>query len=291
VRCVSAGLSPPTWMRACPRPSCGRPQGTNNRSAGSQFCFSTNPGLTRRSYVSKGSSAAGVDRSLVGTCLSSGRCRTPSRQLEIVRGSLPGAYPPTDGGLAGEQHASLGAVERTRRGEGVGSLDPRPRAFRVETGRVGAAADGSLDARRSCRPQCVIASRRAAWATESTPVPMWLVTRPGQMPWITKLLAPVSAEVGSGPLVGCTISSSSVRTVVHEVGLGVSSRFSALSRVEPEACCHAAGVNRQFGEHPAASERSTVVPCWGPASKTASETLARSEGQYVRRIAAAARPG
>jgi hypothetical protein len=51
---------------------------------------------------------------------------------------------------------------------------------------------------------------------------MWLVTRPGQMPWITKLLAPVSAEVGSGPLVGCTISSSSVRTVVHEVGLGVS---------------------------------------------------------------------
>ena len=131
-------------------------------------------------------------------------------------------------------------------------------------------------------PGCVIASISAAYETESMPVPMWLVCRPGHMFWMTRLLAPDSAEVGWGPLVGWTVSSVSDRTVVHAVGPGVGSRpgrLIARKRLDPAPCCQTAAGNLHRGVHPARSDPNVVVPCWVPATRTASETIRRSDGQ------------
>jgi len=72
----------------------------------------------------------------------------------------------------------------------------------------------TLAAPRFSLPPCATASTKAAKVTESRMVPMWLVVRPGQTPWIEMLLAPSSADVGCFPPCGCTVSSVSDRTVV-----------------------------------------------------------------------------
>src|SRR5215207_5396970 len=133
-------------------------------------------------------------------------------------------------------------------------------------------------------PLWLNASPNAAYDTESTPVPRWLVVRSGQMLWMTRLLAPLSADVGCAPPVGCTTSSSSVRTVVHDVGPNVSRRprrLNALSRSDPAACCQAAAGNRQLMPQLSARDEKAVVPCWVPASSTTSFTCLRNDGQYV----------
>ena len=78
-------------------------------------------------------------------------------------------------------------------------------------------------------------------------------------------MAPWSAEVGSAPPVGCTTSSTSVRTVVHEVGPNVSRRprrLSASSKSDPAACCQAAAgvANQAAHAQLAASDENAVVP-------------------------------
>src|SRR5215207_4734937 len=131
-------------------------------------------------------------------------------------------------------------------------------------------------------PLWLNASPNAAYDTESTPVPRWLVVRPGQMLWMTRLLAPRSADVGCAPPVGCTSSSSSVRTVVHDVGPNVSGRprrLSALRISDAAACCHAAAVKRQLVPQISVRDEKTVVPCWVPASSTTSDTRLRNDGQ------------
>src|SRR5215210_6287744 len=70
-------------------------------------------------------------------------------------------------------------------------------------------------------PRWGIASSISANVTESSAVPMWVTVRPGQTSWIRTLVAPFSAEVGRGPVTGCTVASVEERTVVHEVGPGV----------------------------------------------------------------------
>ena len=67
------------------------------------------------------------------------------------------------------------------------------------------------------------------------------------------------------------------RTVVHEVGPGVSSRarrLSALRKCDPAACCQPAGMHLVQ-----AAVRATVVPCCVPATATTSETFLRRLGQ------------
>jgi hypothetical protein len=128
-------------------------------------------------------------------------------------------------------------------------------------------------------PRCVTASSKSANVTESSAVPMCVTCRPGQTSWIITLVAPRSAEVGCGPVVGCTVSSVAERTVVQAVGPGVSSRprrLSAFWKREPAICWNEAGVQpsrRQPARLPA------VVPCCVPAAATTSETFLRRLGQ------------
>jgi hypothetical protein len=107
---------------------------------------------------------------------------------------------------------------------------------------------------------------------------MWLTWRPGQTDWMAMFVAPVRAEVGCGPVCGWTVSSVVERTVVHDVGPGVSSgwAFNAARSFEPAACCHSAGA-QPLALQAAASY--SVVPCWVPAAATTSVTFARRLGQ------------
>ena len=83
-------------------------------------------------------------------------------------------------------------------------------------------------------PLWAAASTSASQVTESTAVPMWVVSRPGQTSWIRMLRAPSRAEVGCLPPWGWTVSSVSERTVVYETSPGVSSGWAliASSRLE-----------------------------------------------------------
>src|SRR3954447_26816038 len=100
------------------------------------------------------------------------------------------------------------------------------------------------------------------------------------------LVAPSSADVAWRPVVGWTSSSVDERTVVHEVGPGVSSprRLSARSSCEPAICCHTAGGHgvREVQDLP--SGLRAVEPCWVPAIAITSVTLFLRLGQYVRAI-------
>ena len=91
-------------------------------------------------------------------------------------------------------------------------------------------------------------------------------------------MAPFSADVGCGPVCGWTTSSVAERTVVQDVGPGVSSGWAlrAARSLDPGACCHSAGAH-PLGTQVAGSN--SDVPCWVPAAASTSVTCARRLGQ------------